>query len=897
MTRPTYDEVLRRSGVFYQRVSNMLHYALFLDSDDSSSQKLFSFDITYTQVIFLMVAIVGYILFRLVRWLRSCLDSVRVQTHEVSDDAPLTLGSIHFAVDENLRLEMHTAKGKFVSEKSLDELEQFLRRQRTIRLNEEFWNEKESFQNQQESIREQARARHARKGNVQSEPSARADTKQFEVATPSSVLTEISALPKGAVVLHASPPGCPFMQSYGGGARVTIQEDANTLVTSTHLFEALQRTGHQIMLRRYQVINGKTTITDVTLDKKWPVTFWSHRSDLDQVHIKVPENAWSQLGTKTLQLADKALVGAPISAIWVSRSGTVYKSHGVLSKNEDHPLMLAHTASTKTGSSGFPILNAKGKIMGVVSHGFKDKQYNVLSSIALHKQRIPIQQDPLYRQILAKTIGVGKAALNYKVFEMNQADYEWDSMIKDMRDMGYDSIDGFKNRFHLNHDIEPDLLKDFTSIFYSHYGSGMLSGYRDCFDVDYDQWADEDNPYAEYEDEDFNQDDMAKAAMTREQWEKGKLGRLRSDLGMDDVNNIEDAAEDATFQVLYNKGVDSSDLYNYEAYEDEKKQFEAARVNLIDAKMKIGDLQSEREKLTTIITDNNAVLRELQDSVAKLKAEARQRREAHELERETALKTRNEQIAQLEAARKQERAARREEQKRIEEEKLRKIQQLEHLKRKESTARELREQLADIDRSINGIKFAIDKETAAQLETTAQASPAELQPPPLRRETTQSYPPTKSSLFPPLVPIEERHQAPADLAPNVSARTHFGLSGDDLSEESEDEAKEFESADFCARTTAGRPRLTTPAPKPSPAQATLRPPITGSRLRRVSSGPLTDTSDPHRVATSQQASSLSDAPPVPEKTTKKKRRHRPKKPSGPSRDSKTGSSPPATAGR
>lgn len=862
MTRSTYDEVLRYSGVFY---------ALFLDSDDSSSHTLLSFDITTTHLILLAVAMVGYILLRFARWLRS--EPVRVETHEVSDDAPLTLGSIHFAVDENLRLEMHTAKGKFVSEKNLDELEQFLRRQRSIRLNEEFWNEKEIVHDRQEAIREKARARQARQGYAQSEPPSRADTKQFEVATPSSVLTEISALPKGAVILHSSPPGCPFMQSYGGGARVTIQDNANTLVTSTHLFEALQSTGHQIMLRRYQVINGKTTITDVTLDKSWPVTFWSHRSDLDQVHIKVPENAWSQLGTKTLQLADKALVGAPISAIWVSRFGNVYKSHGVLSKNEDQPLMLAHTASTKTGSSGFPILNAKGKIVGVVSHGFKDKQYNVLSSIALHKQRTPLKQDPLYRQILAKTVGVGKAALNYKVFEMSQEDYEWDSMTKDMRDMGYDSVEGFKSRFHLNHDIEPDLLKDFTSIFYSTYGNGLLSGYRDCFDVDYD----EDNPYSEYEEDDFNQDDMAKAAMTRDQWERGKLGRLRRDLGMDLDENIEDAAEQATFRALYNKGVDGSDLYEYEAYEDEKKQFEAATVNLIDAKMKIDDLQKEREKLTAIITDNNAVLRELQDSVAKLKAEARQRREVHELEREEALKQRNEQIAQFDAARKQERAARREEQKRIEEERLRKTQQLEHLKKQELKRRELREQLADIDRAIAGIKWAVDGEKATQLEATAQASPAELQPPILQRETTQSYPPT---------------QAPADLAPNVSARTHF-----DSPEESEDENKEFESADFRARTIAGRPRLTTPAPKTSPAQVTLRPPITGSRLKRVSFGPLTDTSDPPRVVTSQRASSLSDAPPVQEKTTKKKKRNRPKKPSGPSQDSRTGSSPPATAGR
>jgi len=441
-------------------------------------------------------------------------------------------------------------------------------------------------------------------------------TKAFEVATASSCLLRISSLPAGAVILHASPPGETHMECHGGGARVKIYDNSNVLVTSAHLMEALLDSPHPIRMRTSTDVGGLIQFKDVPLPLDAKIVFYSHKNDRDQVHIDIPSTTWSNLGISCTKMAERSMRGAQITALWVDAGGRVFKSYGSLTSVAS-PLMLEHDCATREGSSGFMLYNKDGRALGPQSHGFKGRQINVLSSLA--------QFSPTRKR---------------KVFELSQAAYEYDSMTKDLADLGYGSVRDFIEDFNIKHNIMDENLIMLSSAFYHALGSGYLVGQGDAYGIEAG-----DSHYTQFDDdEDLTVGRMAELAMTTEQWNAGKRDRMLADRGMmteaemDDIDNI---AFSNAIGSLTNHGEDIGDYFD--VYDGEGATFEAAlKKDILNVKEEIKLLRTHESKVLASRKASQARVTLLQQELAELRSEQKELTSSQVTEKTKALAAKRE---------------------------------------------------------------------------------------------------------------------------------------------------------------------------------------------------------------------------------------------------------------
>lgn len=154
--------------------------------------------------------------------------------------------------------------------------------------------------------------------------------------------------PKEPAKLHPA-----IVKIVAGGTIVGLgTRIGNRLVTSRHVLKGI--TGHKVFL----VANEKET----PLLKEWPCSL-DGGSDLDVVGVDVPSGIWALLKVKAAKLA-RPRSGDVISVHGHNDFNVACVSYGTI-KPSNKLFLFRHTASTKRGDSGSPIVTGSGKVVGV----------------------------------------------------------------------------------------------------------------------------------------------------------------------------------------------------------------------------------------------------------------------------------------------------------------------------------------------------------------------------------------------------------------------------------------------------------------------------------------------------------------------------------------------------
>lgn len=160
----------------------------------------------------------------------------------------------------------------------------------------------------------------------------------------------------------------------GHCARVQIGKKT-CLLTAYHVLSYNRRA--DLMLNA----NGKSIrFSDVRVT---PVYF-SSESDLDYIAMAVPDVIFSKLGMKQAKLASHITYGSPVSINQIIDGQTCYTVG--LAQKADKPWMISYAATTVEGTSGAPILNVRGEIVGVHIEGGKIANVGVVPEIFRQKK-------------------------------------------------------------------------------------------------------------------------------------------------------------------------------------------------------------------------------------------------------------------------------------------------------------------------------------------------------------------------------------------------------------------------------------------------------------------------------------------------------------------------------
>jgi len=154
---------------------------------------------------------------------------------------------------------------------------------------------------------------------------------------------------------------------YGFGFRY-----GSTLITAVHVMRSMSSSDKQVYLEGPK---GKIKLRSETLTKRVP-----HR---DVMFFVLPNEEWSALGSTSCKITNPR----ENTGIRVYSPGNVTNSvnvsDGTMTKG-DRFMLLAHTASTKKGSSGSPIVNSNMEVVGI--HLLGGDTYNFGMSLQVLKR-------------------------------------------------------------------------------------------------------------------------------------------------------------------------------------------------------------------------------------------------------------------------------------------------------------------------------------------------------------------------------------------------------------------------------------------------------------------------------------------------------------------------------
>ncbi|APG75703.1 hypothetical protein 1 [Beihai sobemo-like virus 1] len=173
-----------------------------------------------------------------------------------------------------------------------------------------------------------------------------------ESTLPGSKHRILHSLPNSCVQIHAEPGAHRLTGVHGGGVRVVYGK-------KTYLYTAYHVIEHLLSQDGVDTICLRANGNDVQMEKD--LRFVAFSRALDFVVIDVPERAWSKLQVKAAKLAKNWPSGAAVRAIHCDGAGKASMAHGYLQSMEKG--LLTHTASTRKGSSGFPLMNLGGNLV------------------------------------------------------------------------------------------------------------------------------------------------------------------------------------------------------------------------------------------------------------------------------------------------------------------------------------------------------------------------------------------------------------------------------------------------------------------------------------------------------------------------------------------------------
>lgn len=172
-----------------------------------------------------------------------------------------------------------------------------------------------------------------------------------EALIPGSTPRPINNEP-GLCVLHNAERGAIYLDGVVGGAsRIAVDEHTGhtQLVTAVHLMLKFHKAGKPVYARN----NGYDTL----IPPQSYIGLMGTLNRADTVGIKLPDSFFSGLQMKTLKPTYKAYQNDQVYAYSVDRYGSITRARGTL-RQVIGSGRIAHSASTRDGSSGFPVVMA-----------------------------------------------------------------------------------------------------------------------------------------------------------------------------------------------------------------------------------------------------------------------------------------------------------------------------------------------------------------------------------------------------------------------------------------------------------------------------------------------------------------------------------------------------------
>jgi len=187
-----------------------------------------------------------------------------------------------------------------------------------------------------------------------------------ERAIPGSVQLPVAKYAKGVVELYQGNEDAK--EHVGMGFRVLLPGKKDVLVTAFHNLSLTQQ--------MWITANNKTH----KLDPYWALEVMS--KDLDVAAIVVPGSVWAYLGVAQMKLQRFTPNDGIVRATGPMESGQSTISQGKIEGRGPRLLSFRHSASTRPGWSGAPIISGKGMVIGVhTGYDLEGSGFNLATSL------------------------------------------------------------------------------------------------------------------------------------------------------------------------------------------------------------------------------------------------------------------------------------------------------------------------------------------------------------------------------------------------------------------------------------------------------------------------------------------------------------------------------------
>lgn len=176
-------------------------------------------------------------------------------------------------------------------------------------------------------------------------------TSQPEAMMRSSALTPCQ-WPDGVVILHTSS-GVSKLEDFGCGFRATVkigEERHDVLLTCRHVLTSLGELERLTLRYKGKDLRVPYCESDIRF-----------HHGLDLVAISVPKGVWSVLGVKSLRIGD--VREQDILSVYTPTGSGFSRARGLPTKRSQ--FTFSHSASSLRGSSGSPVMNNRGRVVGI----------------------------------------------------------------------------------------------------------------------------------------------------------------------------------------------------------------------------------------------------------------------------------------------------------------------------------------------------------------------------------------------------------------------------------------------------------------------------------------------------------------------------------------------------